>query len=87
MVFYKDPSYKESNYKQKVGGKIFVHAQHPLGDYTLCMNALEGDGFTNESDWNIIGEATPTKNIINCPQCIEIIKDCKNLKFKESNNG
>ena len=58
--------------KQKYGNKIFIHAKNPvMTSNTLCMNPLEG--FKEDG----LGEAKMTKAEINCPQCLLIIKECK----------
>ena len=51
-----------------------VHLCGPITDYTIC-------GYTLDGDTGTAGDYEPTKDKINCVQCLEIIKLCKKIRL------
>lgn len=70
------------HYKQIFeSGKSIVHfASNGQGDYALCGQDIAGDDFSHEEAY---GEATITKEKVNCKDCISLVRYCKSLKLKE----
>jgi hypothetical protein len=58
--------------------KTYVHADHPMTDYTLCGLALEGMG-RDSNDEHAMAEETKSK--ITCDSCINLIRHCKAIKL------
>lgn len=56
-----------------------VHLLNPICEYTLCGDALEGDGFSGE-DNKIKAVKNTKKKTVTCPRCIEIIKACRGVR-------
>ena len=65
----------------------WVHFDKEVNNYTLC--GLETGGDERFS----IEKGIPTKKLVNCPDCINIVQFCKAIKTtefeppKETNNG
>jgi hypothetical protein len=55
-------------------GPEYLHLESSLGiDYTLC-------GVSCDDDYNIGSHMILNSGIITCPDCISIIKHCRNVK-------
>ena len=52
------------------------------GEYTLCGDALEGDGYSPD-DSNYIPEShQTTKRTVTCPRCSEVVMMCRGVRCR-----
>jgi hypothetical protein len=54
-----------------------------LGEYTLCGDAF--DAPLSEADWDEGPFEATSKTTVTCPDCAQIIFECRAVKFRRRN--